>query len=794
MFEFIEKHQLNMMLALCAICCFMTLMLIITRFLPKRKKTCLIVMQIVAALLVGFDRLSYLYRGQDGALAFHMVRISNFMIFLMTLGIVFSFNFFLEDMIMNELKAEKCPKRLHFVTIACIIGIILLIISHFNGFYYYFDAENNYRRGKGFLLSYVIPVVCPLIQYSVILHYRKRLTRFINIALTLYILIPLVFGIIQVKAYGISIINISLAVVSVSLYIFTYLDINDRVVRLHKKETEGLMEESSSMHRLFSQTATAFVTAAEQKDPVSQGRSEKVAEFAKMIATACGKNKEECEEVYYAALLHDVGKIALPDDLIGKDEDLSPEEEELLAQKPLISSKILSGITEYPYLADAAHYSGEHYDGSGLPDGRKGKDIPEIARIVAVADAYVDMSSRNKYRDAIPDMMIREEFIKESGGRFDPALVDIVVAYLDKKEREKPQKDLDKLEKELVCGKYRERITLGIPVVRSRTRIRFSATPIKTGEGTFSAPSVILFDSFDKRVHNNRKAIEAYHYLEYAEFWFDGHSVATNVQNLEKHESEAASGEKDKAKKKDSDPGSYLINAMRYEDHVLIRMENNGQKAEWIIALPDSSKSSYIALTGENCRISDIRQETVKEKVREEDIPRIADSVSYIQRIESDLPNVQIDRTRSAATEGVPLKDVVRLRFHSLTLPTANLVWHCPYVVIYSSADKMMNGKDYREYALIKLNGEKEGSDEYATNVFTMKRSDDFGGWESWKTVCKEGMECEIRLRRKGNRISFYSSNQGITIENTTTIKEDPENVYVAITGDQVAITDIRLL
>ena len=93
-----------------------------------------------------------------------------------------------------------------------------------------------------------------------------------------------------------------------------------------------------------------------------------------------------------------------------------------MKQHPALGQQILSGITDVPLLAIGANYHHERYDGTGYPEGLKGKDIPELGRILAVADAYDAMSSMRSYRDAIPQQKIREEFIKHSGTQFDPDL------------------------------------------------------------------------------------------------------------------------------------------------------------------------------------------------------------------------------------------------------------------------------------------------------------------------------------------------------------------------------------
>ena len=131
---------------------------------------------------------------------------------------------------------------------------------------------------------------------------------------------------------------------------------------------------------------------------------------------------------------------------------------------------------------------------------------------------------------------------------------------------------------------------MGIPVTEEITRICFKCE--NSGKG-FSAPSIVLFDSYDRHFHDEVKTIGAYHYLEFGEVWFDGHYVCTKARNMVVTVTENDSRTKD-----------YEITAGRFEDHISLRMTSPEKIVEMIVALPDSSQSSYIGLTGENCRLS----------------------------------------------------------------------------------------------------------------------------------------------------------------------------------------------
>ena len=617
--------------------------------------------------------------------------------------------------------------------------------------------------------------------------YREKFRRLIYISLVLYIFVPIAVGIIQIFAYGLSIVNMAMVLVSVSLYVFTYLDINEQVKSTHEREVGYLQKEQQSMRRMFDQTVTAFVTAIDKRAPFSEGHSIRVAEIARRIADAAGKNEEECDEVYYAALLHDVGTMGIPDSVIRKTEGFTDDELMQKHQKPVLGAEILSSITEYPYISQAIRHSHEKYDGTGYPDGLKGQEIPEISRIIAVANAYETMTSRNRYHSPQPYQVVREELIKQSGTRFDPVFSDIMVQIMDDDRLHQKQNIVIQTESELTCGEYRDAFSTGIPVVKEQTKICFK---FKTMDPTtFSAPTVILFSSYDRRIHNEAKTVEAYNYLEYGELWFDGHYVSTNARKIEV----VVARNDDDGGTPEGETSDYEIIAGRYEDHISIRLISRACTVDMIIAIPDISRETYVGITGENCciRITSVRKTGVQTEPG--NLRRIVGKITYIDRLESDLPNVQVDHARSAYTEATAVKSELDIDFHTMSLPSANLVWHCPYILLFYSDDKTVGGKGYREFALIKINGEVSGNSKSADNRLTMKKSTAFPGWDDWKTKNKAGMECSVRIVRKGSRIIVSTENLGISIENTTVVRERVDNIYAALTGNRVALTDIRL-
>ena len=100
---------------------------------------------------------------------------------------------------------------------------------------------------------------------------------------------------------------------------------------------------------------------------------------------------------------------------------------------------------------------------------------------------------------------------------------------------------------------------------------------------------------------------------------------------------------------------------------------------------------------------------------------------------------------------------------------------------------------DFREYVLVRINGEDWASDEYAENRITIEHLQNFEGWEAWKERNKQGIECTVKITRKKNILTVTTENMGVAIDSVTTIRNDIGEIYAAITGDQCAITDIHV-
>ena len=570
---------------------------------------------------------------------------------------------------------------------------------------------------------------------------------------------------------------------------------NNRIDKFKEGEINRLKEQQKFSQRLFEQTATALVSAIDAKDEYSRGHSQRVADYSEKIARFLGKSEEDCRKIYYAALLHDVGKIGISDNIINKDGEPTEEEYKIIMQHPIIGEQILKSITEYPYLSIGARYHHERYDGKGYPEGLKGEDIPEIARIIAVADTYDAMTSSRSYRDALPQLVAREEIVKGSGTQFDPHFVRIMqhVIDLDLEYIEREKMAIKELsgKSELVCKEFRDEVSAGVRVTYHKTHVSLKCHMDEALDGNGRGPAIILFDSFDGRFHDDELTIKELCYYEFCEIWLSGNASGDGVRKIETRVTASEMATDKKAASKGE--VYYEIEAVKRKDHAQITIDDGQKVIRHIIALPDSSRFVYLALAGENCTISEVKINTEEEIISEDYIPRIAEKITYIDGPVGDIPNVQIDSYRTDVSEGIEISDGMELSFHSMSLPTASLVWHCAYVVLFWSKDGKVNGEGYVEYALIRLDGEYWDTDKGVGNKLVVNTHDDFEGWDHWKQYNKKGLDCKVSFSLKGNEITSTTENLGLYIKNTTTFTSMPEKVYVALTGDQCAITNIRV-
>ncbi len=193
------------------------------------------------------------------------------------------------------------------------------------------------------------------------------------------------------------------------------------------REVEKKTQENEA---LFLDVVSALADAIDAKDTYTNGHSGRVASYARQIARHAGYSPAKQKEIYVMGLLHDVGKIGIPDAIINKPARLTESEYDVVKTHTVLGAKILKNINEMPGLVTGARWHHERYDGQGYPDHLAGTDIPEEARIIAVADAYDAMTSRRSYRSILPQDTVRSEIETGKGTQFDPTFADIMLQIM----------------------------------------------------------------------------------------------------------------------------------------------------------------------------------------------------------------------------------------------------------------------------------------------------------------------------------------------------------------------------
>lgn len=206
----------------------------------------------------------------------------------------------------------------------------------------------------------------------------------------------------------------------ISLIIFTITSFQIKKYKERHEHDNEIINESI-------ETFTGFIDA---KDPYTNGHSKRVAYYTKQIAEEMGYEGEELERIYYIALLHDCGKIGVPDNILGKPGKLTDEEYEIIKSHTVRGGEILSTFKSLKDVGEGARYHHERYDGKGYPEGKAGKDIPLIARMICVADSYDAMNTNRVYRSHLSQDQIISEIETNKGKQFDPEIAQIMLGLI----------------------------------------------------------------------------------------------------------------------------------------------------------------------------------------------------------------------------------------------------------------------------------------------------------------------------------------------------------------------------
>lgn len=198
-----------------------------------------------------------------------------------------------------------------------------------------------------------------------------------------------------------------------------------------KRINGELSQAKDKLEKAYLESIETLRYTVEAKDPYTKGHSDRVAEFSVLIGKKLGLSEEDLKTLRIGGLFHDIGKIGIPDSILLKDERLTPEEYSEIKHHPSIGTHILSNATIFSNIIPIVKHHHERYDGRGYPENLKGEDIPLLARIATVADAFDAMSSRRTYRNSLDINTIIDEIKKNSGTQFDSKITDVFLDILE---------------------------------------------------------------------------------------------------------------------------------------------------------------------------------------------------------------------------------------------------------------------------------------------------------------------------------------------------------------------------
>ncbi len=191
-----------------------------------------------------------------------------------------------------------------------------------------------------------------------------------------------------------------------------------------------LDEKTKEMERITIQAIMTVANTVDAKDDYTKGHSMRVAAYSEILAQRLGWSEEDIQNIYYVAMLHDVGKIGVPDAVLNKPFKLTDLEFRLIKGHTIMGAEILKDFKMFPNVSIGAKYHHERYDGKGYPEGLKGESIPLVARVIGLVDSYDAMTSNRVYRRRLNDNIVMEELERGKGSQWDPELVDIFVSLV----------------------------------------------------------------------------------------------------------------------------------------------------------------------------------------------------------------------------------------------------------------------------------------------------------------------------------------------------------------------------
>lgn len=241
----------------------------------------------------------------------------------------------------------------------------------------------------------------------------------------------LIFGFVQAGILGLIVIIFPLMMVRMGQ--IQYIERTRSVVAELREKNSGLERSSSEILRINDGLLETLADLIDLRDPYVLGHSQQVTRHAELIAKKLGFEEQRIQMLHKACLLHDLGKLGIPENILAKPGSLTEHEYSLMKNHAAVGASLLSKNPSLKSLSSTVRHHHERYDGLGYPDGLRGNQIPLEARIVAVADAIDAMSSNRVYRPALSRDAIIAELKNNAGIQFDPQIIEIAIGLLESK-------------------------------------------------------------------------------------------------------------------------------------------------------------------------------------------------------------------------------------------------------------------------------------------------------------------------------------------------------------------------
>lgn len=253
--------------------------------------------------------------------------------------------------------------------------------------------------------------------------------------------------------------TIAIIILLILIAVFKYM-LNNKIKEVEQKSLQNKTLQEEQLQE-YKEILLALVKMIEQRDSYTAGHSQRVAKYSKMLACEMGIDEDSCELLYQAGILHDIGKVAIPDVILLKPESLNNREYALIKEHVEVGTDILEDVPRFKKLAEIIKYHHEKYDGSGYPYGLQGEEIPKLSRIMIVADAFDAMTTSRIYRHKKSVDFALNELEKLQYIQFHPEVVQCALRVFKNIQIEDfaPQTPKNKLEEERFVYFYKDSVT-----------------------------------------------------------------------------------------------------------------------------------------------------------------------------------------------------------------------------------------------------------------------------------------------------------------------------------------------